>query len=204
MNAGAKTLVISLPSSRLRASGASPKAAANPGCPNRRLVMPFGGWRQDSAFRCGHVRHAASPPRRRVNACFILWAHPPFSGYHLYYPSRRQVTPALALLVEALRYRGRMQHLGWLPAAAPGLPKHQAGPSTTWRVNQCTRVADDDAHAALPALHRVHRYLSTIHTVCENRVTRQAPLENLSVGLKIIRTEVALCRSTRQCVRDGL
>jgi DNA-binding transcriptional LysR family regulator len=30
---------------------------------------------------------------------------PPFSGYHLYYPSRRQPPPAFALLVEALRYR---------------------------------------------------------------------------------------------------
>jgi DNA-binding transcriptional LysR family regulator len=30
----------------------------------------------------------------------------PFSGYHLYYPSRRQSTPAFAALVEALRYRG--------------------------------------------------------------------------------------------------
>ena len=30
----------------------------------------------------------------------------PFSGYHLYYPSRRQPTPAFAVLVEALRYRG--------------------------------------------------------------------------------------------------
>jgi DNA-binding transcriptional LysR family regulator len=30
---------------------------------------------------------------------------PPFSGYHLYYPSRRQPTPAFALLIEALRYR---------------------------------------------------------------------------------------------------
>ncbi len=30
---------------------------------------------------------------------------PPFPGYHLYYPSRRQITPAFALLVEALRYR---------------------------------------------------------------------------------------------------
>jgi len=30
---------------------------------------------------------------------------PPFSGYHLYYPSRRQPTPAFALLVEALRHR---------------------------------------------------------------------------------------------------
>jgi hypothetical protein len=32
---------------------------------------------------------------------------PPFSGYHLYYPSRRQPSSAFSLLVEALRYRGR-------------------------------------------------------------------------------------------------
>ena len=31
---------------------------------------------------------------------------PPFPGYHLYYPSRRQPAPAFAVLVEALRYRG--------------------------------------------------------------------------------------------------
>ncbi len=30
---------------------------------------------------------------------------PPFSGFHLYYPSRRQSSAAFALLVEALRYR---------------------------------------------------------------------------------------------------
>jgi DNA-binding transcriptional LysR family regulator len=30
---------------------------------------------------------------------------PPFPGYHLYYPSRRQPTPAFTLLVDALRYR---------------------------------------------------------------------------------------------------
>jgi DNA-binding transcriptional LysR family regulator len=30
----------------------------------------------------------------------------PYSGYHLYYPSRRQPSAAFALLVEALRYRG--------------------------------------------------------------------------------------------------
>jgi len=30
---------------------------------------------------------------------------PPFAGYHLYYPSRRQPSPAFTLLVEALRYR---------------------------------------------------------------------------------------------------
>jgi DNA-binding transcriptional LysR family regulator len=30
---------------------------------------------------------------------------PPYSGYHLYYPSRRQPSAAFALLVDALRYR---------------------------------------------------------------------------------------------------
>lgn len=30
----------------------------------------------------------------------------PFSGYHLYYPSRRQSSPAFTLLREALRYPG--------------------------------------------------------------------------------------------------
>src|SRR6266446_146864 len=29
----------------------------------------------------------------------------PYSGYHLYYPSRRQSSPAFALMVDALRYR---------------------------------------------------------------------------------------------------
>ncbi|RJG01019.1 LysR family transcriptional regulator [Noviherbaspirillum sedimenti] len=32
---------------------------------------------------------------------------PTFSGYHLYYPSRRQPSPAFALLVDALRYQVR-------------------------------------------------------------------------------------------------
>jgi DNA-binding transcriptional LysR family regulator len=31
---------------------------------------------------------------------------PPFSGYHLYYPSRRQSSAAFALVVDALRHRG--------------------------------------------------------------------------------------------------
>ncbi len=30
---------------------------------------------------------------------------PPFAGYHIYYPSRRQPTPAFTLLLDALRYR---------------------------------------------------------------------------------------------------
>lgn len=34
---------------------------------------------------------------------------PPFSGYHLYYPSRRQPAPAFALLVEALKNGAALQ-----------------------------------------------------------------------------------------------
>jgi len=30
---------------------------------------------------------------------------PPFAGFHLYYPSRRQLSPAFVLVVDALRYR---------------------------------------------------------------------------------------------------
>jgi DNA-binding transcriptional LysR family regulator len=33
---------------------------------------------------------------------------PPFPGYHLYYPDRRQLTPAFMLLVNTLRHRRRM------------------------------------------------------------------------------------------------
>lgn len=33
---------------------------------------------------------------------------PSFPGYHLYHANRRQITPALALVVDALRYRGPM------------------------------------------------------------------------------------------------
>jgi DNA-binding transcriptional LysR family regulator len=33
---------------------------------------------------------------------------PKFPGYHLYYPTRRQMTPAFALVVDALRYRTKL------------------------------------------------------------------------------------------------
>ena len=42
--------------------------------------------------------------RGRLKRVLDDWC-PPFSGYHLYYPSRRQVTPAFALVIEALRHR---------------------------------------------------------------------------------------------------
>lgn len=41
---------------------------------------------------------------------------PPFAGYHLYYPSRRQPSPAFALLVDALRSRGEPRKRPTRPA----------------------------------------------------------------------------------------
>ena len=53
------------------------------------------------------VEDVARPHIARGNLVRVLedWC-PPFSGYHLYYPSRRQSSPAFALLVDALRNRG--------------------------------------------------------------------------------------------------
>jgi DNA-binding transcriptional LysR family regulator len=47
-------------------------------------------------------RYVAAGQLRRV---LDDWC-PPFAGYHLYYPSRRQASPAFSLIVDALRYRG--------------------------------------------------------------------------------------------------
>jgi DNA-binding transcriptional LysR family regulator len=52
----------------------------------------------------GHVQPYVS--QGRLVKALSDWCAP-FPGYHLYYPSRRQPSPAFALLVEALRYRGR-------------------------------------------------------------------------------------------------
>jgi DNA-binding transcriptional LysR family regulator len=46
--------------------------------------------------------HLAKGRLKRVLEDWCL----PYSGYHLYYPSRRQPSAAFALLVDALRYRG--------------------------------------------------------------------------------------------------
>ncbi len=43
---------------------------------------------------------------KRLRKVLDDWC-PLFPGYHLYYPSRRQPSPAFALLVEALRFRSR-------------------------------------------------------------------------------------------------
>lgn len=52
----------------------------------------------------GHVQPYIS--RGELVRVLSDWC-PPFSGYHLYYPSRRQPSPAFSLLAEALRYRGK-------------------------------------------------------------------------------------------------
>jgi DNA-binding transcriptional LysR family regulator len=43
--------------------------------------------------------------RGRLKRVLADWC-PPYSGYHLYYPSRRQSSAAFALLVDALRHHG--------------------------------------------------------------------------------------------------
>jgi DNA-binding transcriptional LysR family regulator len=42
----------------------------------------------------------------RLTRVLTDWCQP-YPGYHLYYPSRRQASPAFALLIDALRYRGK-------------------------------------------------------------------------------------------------
>jgi DNA-binding transcriptional LysR family regulator len=48
--------------------------------------------------------------RSQLSKGQLVWVlqdwSPPWSGYHLYYPSRRQASPVLALIVAALRFRG--------------------------------------------------------------------------------------------------
>ncbi|TGP57365.1 LysR family transcriptional regulator [bacterium M00.F.Ca.ET.230.01.1.1] len=46
-------------------------------------------------------RHVAEG---RLTVALGDWS-PPFAGYHLYYPSRRQLSPAMTVIVEALRHR---------------------------------------------------------------------------------------------------
>jgi DNA-binding transcriptional LysR family regulator len=60
-----------------------------------------------SGFGLAYVPQELAAPhlaRKRLNRVLADWC-PPYSGYHLYYPSRRQPSAAFALLVDALRYR---------------------------------------------------------------------------------------------------
>lgn len=50
-----------------------------------------------------HVREALASGR--LIRAMEDWC-PPFSGYHLYYPGRRQMSPALKVVIDRLRWRG--------------------------------------------------------------------------------------------------
>lgn len=61
-----------------------------------------------SGFGLTYVPEGLAQPhigRGRLKRVLEDWC-PPFSGYHLWYPSRRQSSAAFALVVEALRYHG--------------------------------------------------------------------------------------------------
>jgi DNA-binding transcriptional LysR family regulator len=61
-----------------------------------------------AGFGLAYVPEELAQPhiaRGRLKRVLEDWC-PPYSGYHLYYPSRRQHTPAFSLLVDALRFRG--------------------------------------------------------------------------------------------------
>jgi DNA-binding transcriptional LysR family regulator len=62
-----------------------------------------------SGFGLAYVPEDLAQPhlvKGRLKRVLADWC-PPYSGYHLYYPSRRQSSAAFTLLVDALRYRTR-------------------------------------------------------------------------------------------------
>jgi DNA-binding transcriptional LysR family regulator len=89
-----------------------------------------------AGFGLAYVPEDVAQPhlaRRRLKRVLEDWC-PPFSGYHLYYPSRRQSTLAFSLLVEALRHRGsrspRTGHLTQRPVAGSVFPRRIHSTST--------------------------------------------------------------------------
>jgi DNA-binding transcriptional LysR family regulator len=61
-----------------------------------------------AGFGLAYVHEDLAEPhlaKGRLKRVLEDWC-PPYPGYHLYYPSRRHTSPAFALLVDALRYRG--------------------------------------------------------------------------------------------------
>jgi len=61
-----------------------------------------------AGFGLAYIPEGLAQPhiaKRRLRRVLEDWC-PSYPGYHLYYPSRRQSSPAFALLVETLRHRG--------------------------------------------------------------------------------------------------
>ena len=60
-----------------------------------------------AGFGLAYVPEELAQPhlaKGRLKRVLADWC-PPYSGYHLYYPSRRQSSAAFAVLVDALRFR---------------------------------------------------------------------------------------------------
>ncbi len=79
------------------ASKASSSSTALSRCSMRR--SPASAWRM-----CRRTWRSRISPSVVSCGCSRT-GRPPYSGYHLYYPSRRQPSAAFALLVDALRHR---------------------------------------------------------------------------------------------------
>jgi DNA-binding transcriptional LysR family regulator len=65
----------------------------------------------EAGFGLGYIMEdqvAEQLAERRLVRVLADWC-PPFTGYHLYYPSRRQPSAAFTLLAEALRFRGEQR-----------------------------------------------------------------------------------------------
>ena len=54
-----------------------------------------------------HQYVASELAARRLSTVLDRWAPPPVDGFFLYYPSRRQIRPALKVFVDFLRRRER-------------------------------------------------------------------------------------------------
>jgi DNA-binding transcriptional LysR family regulator len=59
---------------------------------------------------------------RRLILLLDEWSHP-FSGYHLYYPSRRQLSPAMRVIADALRHNAQADQ----PRRRSSSPAHASG-----------------------------------------------------------------------------
>jgi DNA-binding transcriptional LysR family regulator len=71
------------------------------------MVSSRGSIRALAGFGIAYVPEDVAQPHvaaGRLKRALEDWC-PPFTGYHVYYPSRRHSSPAFALLVDALRYR---------------------------------------------------------------------------------------------------
>jgi hypothetical protein len=94
----------STPGSSRRTGASSASTSTGRWCSMSRSRCCGGHWPASASPACSRTRCRRISPMGGCCACWPTGARP-FPGYHLYYPSRRQPTPAFELLVDALRQR---------------------------------------------------------------------------------------------------